>query len=586
MAKKFPVLFFIMTCSICLSLNPAYAQDPPLYEIYNTIYGTTLASDQEMEDTYGLACSGTCDPCTLDSDCLAGTCDPIDDEIWIETNGYVVATARFAGYTQSFGYYTDACVGSEQDELFNVTTSGYLTECSPASQNPGDECIEDSDCPDGNCVSPYNNIFFVGGGAAIFGFYDDPSGSPQWFSQPLLNVDGNNDHMVTYRAPDFNSLSPEYLIAWEDLNLGDADYNDLVVVLQHQEPCLTVECCVADGDCDDLDACTDDTCVDSVCQNTTVDCSSLDDQCNEGICDPGTGSCVQDPAPKNGDPCDDGALCTVNDTCDNGACNGSPVDCSSQDDQCNVGVCDPGTGNCFQDPVPKNGDPCDDGALCTVNDTCDNGACSGSPVDCSSLDDQCNLGVCDPGTGNCFQDPVPKNGDPCDDGALCTVNDTCDNGACSGSPVDCSSLDDQCNLGVCDPGTGNCFQDPVPKNGDPCDDGVLCTVNDTCGNGTCNGSAKNCSSLNDQCNVGACDPGTGNCFQDPVPKDGDSCNDGDPSTYQDTCSDGECTGMPVTPATAIPTLSEWGMIIFMTLILGLGVITILRRRVTQKSSIR
>jgi hypothetical protein len=32
------------------------------------------------------------------------------------------------------------------------------------------------------------------------------------------------------------------------------------------------------------------------------------------------------------------------------------------------------------------------------------------------------------------------------------------------------------------------------------------------------------------------------------------------------------------PPSAIPTLSEWGMIIFMTIILGVGVVTLLRRR--------
>jgi len=59
---------------------------------------------------YGLACSDTGDPCTQDGDCLTGTCDPIDDEFWLETNGHVEASARYAGYTQLFGYYTDACV--------------------------------------------------------------------------------------------------------------------------------------------------------------------------------------------------------------------------------------------------------------------------------------------------------------------------------------------------------------------------------------------------------------------------------------------------------------------------------------------
>ena len=34
----------------------------------------------------------------------------------------------------------------------------------------------------------------------------------------------------------------------------------------------------------------------------------------------------------------------------------------------------------------------------------------------------------------------------------------------------------------------------------------------------------------------------------------------------------------VLPTSAVPTLSEWGMIIFMTIIMGLGVVTLLRRR--------
>ena len=576
MAKKFLIVFFILACSICLSLNSAYAQDS-LYVIYNTIYGTALTSNQELDDTYGLACSDTCEPCTQDGDCIAGTCDPIDDEVWIETNGYVVATARFAGYTQSFGYYTDICVGNDQTELFNVTTTGYLTECSPESQNPGDACVEDSDCPDGACVSPYNNIFFVGGGTEIFGFYDDPSGSPQWFSQTLLNVDGNNDHMVTYRAADFNPLAPEYLIAWEDLNLGDADYNDLVVVLQHQSPCISLECCVVDGDCDDFDNCTEDSCVDSVCQHNPVDCSSLDDQCNEGVCDSGTGSCIQDPTPKNGDPCDDGDACTTVDTCAGGSCvGGSAPDCDDGN-LCTDDSCNPASG-CVN---TNNTAPCDDGDACTTTDTCAGGACvGGSAPDCDD-GNVCTDDSCNPASG-CVN---TNNTASCDDGDACTTSDTCDSGACNGSQKDCSSLDDQCNEGICDPGTGNCFQDTVPKQGDPCNDGIPCTVNDTCDDGACSGSPADCSSLNDQCNVGACDPGTGNCFQDPVPRNGDPCDDGDPTTGNDTCSDGVCLGGSGT-ASAIPTLSEWGMIILMTVLLGIGVITILRRREEQKSSIR
>ncbi len=191
-------------------------------------------------------------------------------------------------------------------------------------------------------------------------------------------------------------------------------------------------------------------------------------------------------------------------------------------------------------------------------------------------DNVCTADSCNSGTGDCIHDPTPHNGDSCDDGDLCTVNDVCGDGTCGGTAKDCSSLDDQCNLGVCDPGTGDCIQDPTPYNGDPCDDEDLCTVNDICSNGACGGTAKNCSSLNDQCNVGICDAGTGNCIQDSTPLNGNSCDDGKVITLNDTCSDGVCTGD--TGAASIPTTSEWGMIIFMTIIMGLGVVTLFRRR--------
>jgi hypothetical protein len=133
-----------------------------------------------------------------------------------------------------------------------------------------------------------------------------------------------------------------------------------------------------------------------------------------------------------------------------------------------------------------------------------------------------------------------------------------------------------CTADSCDTVTGNCVQDPAPHNGNSCNDGDFCTVNDTCDNGTCGGTSKDCSPLDDQCNVGICDTVTGNCVQDPAPHNGNSCDDGKGITLNDTCSDGVCTGD--IGATSIPTLSEWGMIIFMTIIMGLGVVLLSRRR--------
>ena len=75
-----------------------------------------------------------------------------------------------------------------------------------------------------------------------------------------------------------------------------------------------------------------------------------------------------------------------------------------------------------------------------------------------------------------------------------------------------------------------------------CDDGNFCNGAETC-------DAPNC----------MCEPGTNPCPTDTT------CNED-----TDTCD-------PI-PATGIPTLSEWGIIIFMTIILGIGVVTLVRRR--------
>lgn len=70
----------------------------------------------------------------------------------------------------------------------------------------------------------------------------------------------------------------------------------------------------------------------------------------------------------------------------------------------------------------------------------------------------CTDDSCDPATGECV---VADNTAPCDDGLLCTVNDACAGGVClSGAPLVC---DDGiiCTADSCDPGTGQCVFTPV-----------------------------------------------------------------------------------------------------------------------------
>jgi hypothetical protein len=62
---------------------------------------------------------------------------------------------------------------------------------------------------------------------SVFGFYLDnqTNGSFTWYSDSSLNAGGANDHMVAY------GTGAGYVLAWEDLNLGDWDYQDMVVTV-------------------------------------------------------------------------------------------------------------------------------------------------------------------------------------------------------------------------------------------------------------------------------------------------------------------------------------------------------------------
>ncbi len=82
--------------------------------------------------------------------------------------------------------------------------------------------------------------------------------------------------------------------------------------------------------------------------------------------------------------------------------------------------------------------------------------CAGKVCDDSNV---CTDDRCDPATGNCV---FTNNTAPCDDGLLCTVNDACVGGVCvSGNPVHCDD-GNVCTTDSCDSGTGQCVFLPIP----------------------------------------------------------------------------------------------------------------------------
>jgi hypothetical protein len=295
--------------------------------------------------------------------------------------------------------------------------------------------------------------------------------------------------------------------------------------------------------CDDANLCTEnDGCLSGACTGDEVICQALD-QCHQaGQCQPDTGLCT-DPIQEDGTPCDDINPCTLTDSCQAGACVGAdPLTCTPLD-QCHLaGVCEPSTGQCTN-PAKPDGTACDDSDACTRADTCQAGGCAGAdPVVCEPLD-ACHLaGACDPLTGIC-SDPLAPDGTACDDQDACTLTDSCLAGACQGAdPVQCTALD-VCHLaGTCDPATGTC-SNPNAPNDTACDDFNACTRSDSCQSGACTGADPVVCQASDSCHMsGSCDPQTGEC-SNPVKDDGDPCDDGDLCTLHDSCQAGSCVGL-------------------------------------------
>lgn len=312
--------------------------------------------------------------------------------------------------------------------------------------------------------------------------------------------------------------------------------------------------------CNDSNPCTlTDVCSSGVCAGTNpVICSPMDQCHNAGTCDSGTGVC-SNPLKANGAACNDANLCTQTDTCQGGACAGSsPVVCTASDQCHDVGVCAPATGAC-SNPNKQNGVACVDADLCTQGDTCQAGACqSGSPVVCTAIN-SCHLaGVCNPGTGAC-SNPNAPDGTGCSDGNACTQTDLCSAGICGGSnPILCTPLDACHQAGTCAPGTGIC-SNPNGPNGTPCNDGNICTENDGCQSGACQGGTPVTCVASDTCHLaGTCTPGIG--CSNPAKADGSGCNDSNSCTENDVCTGGACagTGVPSPAEVDSVSLSESG----------------------------
>jgi hypothetical protein len=172
------------------------------------------------------------------------------------------------------------------------------------------------------------------------------------------------------------------------------------------------------------------------------------------------------------------------------------------------------------------------------------GACT---IDCSTIGTpQCQVSQCNEGTGQC-EVVGDEDGVACDDGVFCTISDSCLAGTCTGGPQnDCGMTPPQCTEVSCDETSQTCSEAPA-QNGDACQDpNNLCQKGATCSNGLCiGGTPDDCffSPVPSDCHIAVCDPMDGMCNAEIGNLNGPCVDPNDLCTVTKTCdSVGMCVG--------------------------------------------
>ncbi len=219
------ILIFFLGFSINVTAAPISPNDnndgpPDLYDAVNLLLGTSYTDNDDIMSR-----------------------QTNNDEVWINMTGYGfepwALIGLTAGYTNTFGVYSDIGVGANRTDLWTGSGFGYLGDGSSSNPFPGDK---------------QNNAIAEGDD---FGFYLYSNQANYLYSESALNLiptkNGETDYMTTYILPElkdeyfwtFDGVNTEkwkvkstaYLIGFEDIvGGGDMDFDDTMFLVAKVKP--------------------------------------------------------------------------------------------------------------------------------------------------------------------------------------------------------------------------------------------------------------------------------------------------------------------------------------------------------------
>jgi hypothetical protein len=337
--------------------------------------------------------------------------------------------------------------------------------------------------------------------------------------------------------------------------------------------------CATDGDCDDGDACTVDTCgKDATCVHVAVpdglapEGAQVPFDCKRIACLAGMSREETDDT----DTADDGNECTL-DACSGGVARHTPVaagtschdakgsgqcdaqgvcqvactkdlDCPAPADPCTPQICNTSIGTCVDDPVPDG--IAVPGLAQTAGDChvviCVSGVSTVSVDDTDLPESTTNDCVIPQCSGGVAQAPAKADGLPCHTlGPSHDADGYCVGGTCEECAVDanCSGSSDDCRWPACDPkahacGVAHALAGKVTAN--PPQVASDCQVKQCDGNGNVVDvfDASDTLSDNNVCTTDTCKPGSPPTMTYPAVADGSTCSSGNGHS----CVAGLCSG--------------------------------------------